>query len=171
MPVIFIRHSDDSDDRTLNKHDTHITKKGIDAAAKLAKSLIKEHGHPVRVYCGPFRRTLETLESMKKSFAQPVEVVIDPRLSRYFTSKEKKSPLVSQQTINLKPPIMESWKNFQYRIKKHVRELKRKNLFNSRNITFVITHCLVLKEVAKIFGVKLPERFDFLEHFTIEKST
>lgn len=168
MTIIYFRHGDDEVSDPTKTHDHKITDEGKKDARKFAKKLIKKYGQPQRVYLGPFARTKETYAAMKKYLDSDVEIIIEPRLSRYFSSKEKKHPKVYTSTKKYKPPIQETHSEFHERVEKHYSKLKKDGWLKEDKLTWCITHALVLKHTAKQVDITLPERYDFLECFAIK---
>lgn len=167
MTVIYIRHSCDEGEAS-HKHDGHINSSGKKAAKEFARSLIKKHGVPHAIYCSPFQRCRETLESMKTEFSKEPKIVMDTNLSRYFSSREKKKPSVDVSTIGYGPNIHEDWDEFKKRCKDHVKRMEKHKYYERKEIVWVLTHALVLKQVAPVFEVKLPEWMEFLYSFKVK---
>jgi len=97
---------------------------------------------------------------------KPPRVIIDPALSRHFSSREQKNPSVSPSTKEVEIPIYESWGEFKERCKEHIKEMRGMGHYNSKEVVWCITHVLVLKRVASYFEIDLPEYVPFLAHFS-----
>lgn len=168
--IIYLRHASDHYDDPTFAHDQKIppSKKNVNDILTVIKHLVATYGNPVAIYCSPFQRARDTLELMKdyliKETGGDIEVEIDPKLSRYFTSKEKKEPSVRKDTLELEPPIFEKWDDFKERVIQHVDEMIEKGYLRSRHtLVLVITHTLVIKEVAKYLKFETPEYYEFLQ--------
>ncbi len=168
--IIYLRHASDHYEDPTFAHDQKIvpSKKNVTDILSVVKHLINTYGKPVAIYCSPFQRARDTLELMKdyliKETGGEIDVEIDPRLSRYFTAKEKKEPSVRKDTLELEPPIFEKWDDFKERVTQHVDEMIEKGYLRSRHtVVLVITHTLVIKEVAKYLRFETPEYYEFLQ--------
>lgn len=170
MPVIYIRHGDDSYSDPTREHDRRLTSSGYGEAKEKTLWLVEKYGYPTRIYTSPFKRAVQTVKAMErviKKRGHNVEVIKDWKLSRYFSSREKENPQVYDETARAGAPIQESWEEFQRRCRSHMRGLKRDGTYRGKEIVWCITHALVLKEVARKYGVTLPEHIPFLHHFRI----
>lgn len=168
--IIYLRHASDNYNDPTFLHDQKIvpSKKNLEDINSVVRYLIKTYGSPSVILCSPFQRARDTLEFMKdmlvKETGGEIDVEIDPRLSRYFTSKEKKEPSVRKDTLELEPPIFEKWDDFKERVVEHVDEMVEKGYLKSRHtVVLVITHTLVIKEVAKYLKFDTPEHYEFLQ--------
>jgi broad specificity phosphatase PhoE len=164
MPIIYIRHGHDEYRDVTHAHDNRLTNRGLREASNLGKKLIERYGSPHIVYCSPFQRTIKTMKAMTEG---SFKTLIDPNLSRYFTSKERKDPQVSSRTIKYGVPLNEDWKKFKERVKNHLG--KTSSYVNNSEVVWVITHTLILKEAAKYHKVDIPSDLDFLEWFKVGK--
>lgn len=169
MTVVFIRHSDDNGSDPSHHHDPKVTRRGKKKAENAAYELIRMYGEPSVIFCSPFRRTLETSKRMKKMCNLPPEIYIDNNLSRYFSKKEKKNPDISSKTRKYDVPIYESWNDFEERINKHIQMLIHSGYKKSEDVVWVVSHALVYKHVARVYGVDIPIIIPFLEHFVVHE--
>lgn len=163
--IIYIRHASDQYEDPTFLHDQKIvkTKENIENALNVAKFLIKEYGQPEVVICSPFERAKGTLNIMRKVFDNNPEIKYDTRVSRYFTSKEKKEVDIRKETQVMLPPVYESWSKFKVRVQDHINTLVEDATLKSRHkVVWVITHTLVIKEVAKHLKIETPDYFEFL---------
>ncbi len=162
---IYIRHGND-DKIGKYVHDLSLQSDYNDDIIKKTKKLIYKYGYPSKIYCSPFKRVRETVTIMLeyiKSKGRYVDIYIEPSLSRYFTSKEKKYPKVRKTTLKYDPPIYEDWDQF----KKRVDKIEHK--INSNNdIVWCITHYLVIKRITKNNNIDIPNYMPFLWHTIID---
>lgn len=165
--IIYIRHGND-DGPAEHRHDQRLSDKGKRRSKKLAKRLIKRFGHPSIIYVSPFQRTLETVAAMSNRFKRTVTLRLDPKLSRYFSSKEQADPSIYPETKKVNVPIHEGKDDFKRRVKSHIRYTRKSKYHRSSKVIWVITHTLVMKEVSRYWDIDIPEHFEFLEWFTIE---
>jgi len=126
-----------------------------------ARQLIKLYGKPKTIYCSPFRRARETVHIMKKLLPD-VDIIIDANLSRFFSKKEKLNPSVRKKTLKYDPPITENAKEFKERVYK-IEKIISKN----KDITWCITHYLVIKKITKKYEITIPHKMPFLYHVIV----
>jgi len=167
--IIFIRHTDDDGSNPIYSHDPKVTKKGLKKAKEIAFRLIEQYGCPDIIFCSPFRRTIQTSKIMKKMCDNYTKIYVDNNLSRYFCKREKKNPQVDPGTQKYDAPIYESWKDFEDRINKHLRMLKKGEFAKTDEVIWCITHALVYKHVAKVYGIKIPSYIPFMHHFCLNE--
>ena len=168
MTVIYIRHGDDHDKDPKYEQDHEITKSGKKDCKRVAEKLIEKYGHPDMIRVTPFLRGVQTVKAMKDVLKAKTEIVFDANLSRFFSKREKKNPSVAPETLEFKPPIMETRKEFHKRTSKHYKKMKKGKYFQKGKMIWCITHALVLKAVAEKADVSLPDHYDFLERFIVE---
>ena len=164
--LIFIRHSDDQDDDPTHALDPKLTKEGKHLAYKEGKALIERYGLPTIIYCSPFRRTKETLEYMlRKRSTSNMAIIYDNRLSRYFSSKEKKHPDIDRSTKKADVPIFESYGDFKERARDLTHALDV--YIGGKEIVWCITHSSFYKKIASIYKAPIPDHIPFMHHFQI----
>lgn len=161
MTHIYIRHGNDEKSSSY-KHDNSLNSSSEteDNIIELCKKLIEQYGYPDKIYCSPFRRARETLYIMKKLLPN-TDFVIDERLSRFFSKKDKQNPRVRPKTLGYQPPITED----KYDFKKRVLEIEKK--IRKEEHCWCITHYLVIKQITKKYNVTIPNRMPFLYHVKI----
>ncbi|HSW75829.1 MAG TPA: histidine phosphatase family protein [Candidatus Saccharimonadales bacterium] len=161
---IYLRHGDDTNKKSKYKHDKslNVSKKTEYDIVKTTKKLIKLYGYPDRIYCSPFKRCRETLDIILK-VVKNAKVVIDSDLSRFFVKKEYIHPSVRHTTMYYDPPIKESHKEF----KKRVERNERRVIKHDHDVTWCITHYLVMKCLCKKYQILLPDHMPFLYHFVL----
>lgn len=167
--IIFIRHADDDGSDPIYSHDPKITRRGLKKAKDIAFQLIERYGCPDIIFCSPFRRTIQTSKSMKKLCDDYTKIYVDNNLSRYFCKREKANPQVDPGTQKYDAPIYESWNDFEDRINKHLRMLKKEDFAEREEVVWCITHALVYKHVAKVYGIKIPTYIPFMHHFCLNE--
>jgi broad specificity phosphatase PhoE len=163
--IIYIRHANDMQEEITYLHDAKIpkNKENVEDTLKTAAFLIEQYGQPEVIICSVFERAKDTLNIMRKLLGKDVEIRYDTRVGRYFTANEKKQPSVRPTTLEMKPSIYETWSKFKLRVQDHVNDLIEDASMKSRHrVTWVITHTLVIKEVAKYLKFDVPEYFEFL---------
>lgn len=166
MVTLIIRHANDEYIPIKYRHDKEITREGKRDAKKLAKKLINKYGYPDVIYCGPMRRTEQTMNRMRKYVGNDVKIVIDNRLSRYFTSREKRSPSIFTVTHRRNIPINETKHGFKKRCDSFLRYVKSRNHRKRQNV-WIISHTMVLKRISKKLRISIPQQLDFLEYYRI----
>ena len=167
--LIYIRHGhDEYDDATYN-HDNRITDKGRSEARQLARKLVRKHGPPHKIYCSPFRRTVDTLAEMARSLDRIPEIVYSPELSRYFSPSDRSAPDIAPETGEFRVPVNEGRDGFLARVEKHVEAMRRHQ--RSRKVVWCITHALVFKRVSRLHSVPCSHRVDFLQNFVVPKDS
>ena len=169
MTVIFIRHSDDNGSNPSFSHDPKVTKRGKKKAQIASYELVNRYGSPSIIFCSPFRRTLETAKQMREMCDSRTEIYIDNNLSRYFCRREKANPEISKKTEKYDVPIYEEWCEFENRIDKHLKMLKKRGYKDSEEVVWVISHALVYKHVARVYGMDIPVIIPFMHTFIIHK--
>lgn len=171
MTVIYIRHSDDEESNPKHRHDHRISSEGKELAKKITEKLIRKFGEPDLIVATPMKRGKDTVKEMGKLIKNKnPQVIFDTNISRYFSRAEQDDPSIFQDTGKTGIPIIESWQDFRKRVATHVRFIKDSNFLNEKYTVYVITHSLVLKEVARIFNIerKIPRRFKFMYYFYIK---
>jgi len=170
MPVIFLRHTDDNGSDQFEAHDNKINKRGRFRLKVVINDLLEKYGYPSIIFTSAFRRTLDTAKEIKKMSNSETVIYIDNNLSRYFCSREKENPEISQRTRKYDVPVYEEWSDFEKRVNKHLRMLKKKGYINDENnLVICVTHSLVYKHAARVYGIDIPVIIPFMEHFVIHK--
>ncbi len=158
---IYMRHGND-EKKSNYKHDKSLNSSSQyeQNIIEKTKELIKLYGYPDKIYCSPFRRARETVHIMRQLLN--VEIIIDPRLSRFFNEKEKSKPSVRRKTLQYNPPIHETKEQFKQRVK-NVEKMIHKQSCN----IWCITHYLVIKRISKKYNKPIPNKMPFLWHINI----
>jgi broad specificity phosphatase PhoE len=155
--LIYLRHGDDRG-TDIYRHDRHLNDRGRQKAAKVAKRLIEKYGHPDTVHVSPFRRALETLDTMIEQFDRSVVVRCDRRLAQRLSEKQQRDPQVSPETL-AQITVTEDEKAFHQRITEHVDEIR-----HATGIVWCVTHQAVIETIARHFKVKISGSLDYLDH-------
>lgn len=170
MVILYIRHADDNDKEKTFRDDPKITQTGAEKVIVFTDKLIKKRGLPEIIYVSPFRRAKLTakymLKLMKKKYDHYPEIIIDNRLSRFFSPREKLNPSISNRTKEYQVPIYESWDEFKERALDFMKEMESK----SEDI-WVITHTLIEREVARRYNVDFPKKIPFLFNIKVERKS
>lgn len=167
--IIFIRHADDDGSDPIYEHDPRITERGDKKARNISLKLLDQYGCPDIIFCSPFRRTIQTAKTMKKLCGKRTSIYVDNNLSRYFCKREKANPRVDPGTKKYKAPIYESWDDFERRVDKHLRMLRKEDFVKRDDVIWCITHALVYKRVAKVYGIEIPSHIPFMHHFILHE--
>jgi len=158
--LIYLRHGDDRGEDVF-RHDRRLNDRGRKKAGKEAKQLIEKYGHPDVVFVSPFRRAIETLDSMTVHFERPVEIHRDLRIAQCLSDKQRQDPSISPETLEV-ILINEDRSMFRKRVGEHVTHARRRAQEGSA--IWCITHQAVIEEVAEQCGVKISDDLDFLDH-------
>lgn len=165
---IFIRHGNDnikniSNNTEYHRNDPPISEEGKRSCIEFGNKLYKRYNIDA-ILCGPLERLRSTAKLIRGN--NKTEIKINLYLSRYFTKKEKSdvSLFAGTKLYNINEQINESWREFEKRCLKFIKYLEKK--FVNKTVV-IITHCLVLKEVAKYYNIKLPDHQKFLFNFSI----
>jgi broad specificity phosphatase PhoE len=154
---IFIRHgNDEKKGDYLQDHSLNDEQKYKDDIINHTHDLIKTYGVPDIVYCSPFHRARQTIHIMEKILSSDVKIYVNPKLSRFFSKKEKLNPSVKRKTLKYHPPIDESGKEFKQRVDQIIKNYK------SPKIIWYVTHYLVIKRIAKTHNQQIPQAMPFL---------
>lgn len=159
--IIFIRHSLDND--LKHRINTKLTTRGKRIAYIKGLKLIRKYGVPYKIYCSPFRRTIQTMKSMLKSLPKESlpKIKLSHGLSRYFSSKE----LMQDFTLSIDVPVHETKEEFTQRVVETIKKLQK--WVHSQEVVWCITHTTVIKKIAKIYKIKLPHTIPFMYSFVV----
>ena len=166
MKRIYIRHADKqykNMDSELFKHDPGITKIGVERSKKVAEKLIEQYGEPTKIISSPFRRARETAMVMNSILKTPFEeIVIDNSISEYL-GNHADSPLdVTQATKVHNPPHPETFDDMKKRVKKHIDKMYKQDHDTPKGVVWIITHGLIMKQIAGHAGIKNSKSFPCL---------
>jgi broad specificity phosphatase PhoE len=165
--MIYIRHGDDHSEDNKHHHDRRLNDRGKRKASKVAKRLIKEHGHPSIVYVSPFRRTVETIEAMTERFDRPVSVIQDPRIAQYFGKKKKRRGIEIGHELAGVISIDDNKDAFRMRVGQHIDDVRLADHHRSDVVVWCITHSVVLEHISDYFDEPLSDPVGFLDYLVI----
>ena len=171
---IYIRHADKeyaNGDATLYKHDPGITEKGIEKAKMVAKHLVEQWGVPDRIIVSPYRRTRETAKVMKASLIEPgilrkIPVNVDRDVSEYLGNHRTTPIDVTESTLVHDPPHPESFSEMKTRVENHNNKIN-KYVKKNGGVIWIVTHGLIMKQVAYLSGIKMAKEFPNLTCLSI----
>lgn len=189
---VYIRHADKeyvNGDSDIYKHDPGITNKGVDKAKMVARHLINQWGLPTRIIISPYRRTRETAKAMKsvlnevialgKSNAETntntntnttknkkIPIHIDRELSEYLGNHRTTPIDVTESTLVHDPPHPETFADMKRRVKSHHDKIV-KYVKKSESVIWIITHGLIIKQVAALVGLRMVKDFPSLTCLSI----
>jgi phosphohistidine phosphatase SixA len=177
---IYIRHADKeyaNGDANLYKHDPGITNDGVEKTRMVANYLIEQWGPPTLIIVSPYRRTRETAEIMNLTLKNKVpssqsEMVVDTDISEYLGNHRGIPIDVTDSTLIYEPPHPETFLEMRRRVKRHHKRIrkyiktieksptprKKKQKQNSK-IIWIVTHGLIIKQVASLIGIKMAKEF------------
>lgn len=168
MTLIVIRHANDEGHKPKHRHDQEITNSGRREARRKAVKLIEKYGNPDIIYCSPMIRTKQTLIEMLKYVKGTPQILVDNRLSRYFSSREQKDPSVFTVTSKGKIPIYESYDRFKDRCDSFLNSMRRRKYIRDKeHVVWVITHTLVIKRILRKRRMSHSSYMSFLQHYRL----
>jgi len=162
---VLLRHPHDEDPDATYALDPHLTKKGYRSMHDKIDLMIKEYGIPSIIYCSPMTRCREATKYMCKyinhQYHKDVKMIVEPKISRYFTSKERKNlDIVRDKTRDFETPIGESYHDFKERVISFARGQKV-NIKQKKNV-WCVTHYLVVRRFSKLYGFPIPKRMPYM---------
>ena len=160
--LVIVRHAED-DGSAEYAHDPPLSQRSIDKAARVGSKLVSRYGDPDVVYTSPFRRARESARAMFPG----ARIIVKPELSRYFTSGQKRHPMMAPSTAENDPYVDESWSQFNRRVLNCYRELKAEAEHHDRKI-FVVTHVLFLLRVGKHLGLDMDKRLKYSAYLKVK---
>lgn len=139
--IIYFRHG--RDQYAGYKHDERITKEGKVEIENFVVKMLEKYGIPDIICYSPMFRTRQTTKYIIKKIkeireikeTEHIKLLMEPKLGRFFTRKERDEPDIHQSTLERNPIIYESKKDFKKRVKKQLLFVKRR------------------KEKGKMFGI------------------
>ena len=171
--VIYIRHG--SDKKGDYKYDEKLTSEGKKGAVELSKKLIALYGIPDIIYYSPFYRTRQTRKAMIhaiKEYNREIgenkmpELVLEPRLGRFFTKKQRRDPNIRSSTMHKGAIIDERWDEFKERVKEQYDEVMN----NKHALIWNITHTLVLLQVSNLSNIERNPHVEYLDYCIVNKN-
>ena len=163
---LIIRHARDK--RGQYAHDERLTESAKEDIALFTEKMVTEFGFPDLIYYSPFWRARQTTKYILRKLNELkeddkyVKIKCEPRLGRFFTSRERNSPEIHSSTMKRNPIINDNKGQFHRRIEKHLRKVKRKSENLNINI-WNITHTLVLLHVAELSSIERDPHVEYLD--------
>lgn len=167
---IYIRHADKeyaNGDANMFKHDPGITENGVEKTKMVARHLVEQWGNPDRIIVSPYRRTRETSEIMNSVLDQPVPIYIDIELSEYLGNHRGVPIDVTERTKVHEPPHPETFADMKARVRRHHQQILGYGKKHSEGIIWIVTHGLIIRQVATLIGVKMAKEFPTLTCLSI----
>ena len=163
--IIYIRHGEDKSRNYKYKYDPKLTRRGKDDAKELTEKLLKQYGVPDVIYFSPYARTRQTLKHMlrivSKHSDKKIKKIVDHRLSRFFTRKQKRNPDIREKTRYLGAPIYETWDDFKDRVADQLEDMEEE--IKSNNVIWCVGHTLIIKLVAKYRNIDKDKYITYLD--------
>jgi broad specificity phosphatase PhoE len=167
---IYIRHADKeyaNGDADINKHDPGITDNGVEKSKMVAKHLVEQWGQPNLIIVSPYRRTRETATIMNNTLETPVRMYIDTNLSEYLGNHRNVPIDVTDSTLIHDPPHPETFRDMKIRVRYHHKKIVEYTRKLSVGVVWVVTHGLIIKQIAGIIGIKMAKEFPTLTCLSI----
>ena len=166
MRTIYIRHADkdfNNGNSEYFKHDPGITETGVDRAKNIGMKLIKLYGEPTKIISSPYRRARETSLIMNNVLKNPLdEIVIETDISEYLGNHNDVPLDVTIATKIHCPPHPETFEHMKKRVKKYLEKNNKKE-----GIVWVITHGLIIKQIALSYKIKTSKQLPYLTSFSV----
>jgi len=173
---IYIRHTDKeyaNGDANLFKHDPGITHEGVEKTKIVAQHLINQWGPPDMVIVSPYRRTRETAKVMIDLLSQNetntanIKLQIDNEVAEYLGNHRTVPIDVTESTLVYDPPHPETFSQMKDRVKSHHQKITTYAKKKKEGVVWIITHGLIIKQVAKLIGINMPKEFPTLTCLSI----
>lgn len=167
---IYIRHADKeyaNGDASRFKHDPGITTDSIAKARMVAKHLVNQWGPPDRIILSPYRRTRETAAIMNSVLGKKVPMHVDTDIAEYLGNHRNVPIDVTESTLVHQPPHPESFSQMKSRVKTHHNRITTYGKKKKRGVIWIVTHGLIIKQVAGLIGMKMPKEFPTLTCLSI----
>lgn len=167
---IYIRHADKeyaNGDATLYKHDPGITTDSIEKIKMVAKHLVEQWGPPDRIVLSPYRRTRETAAVMNSVLEKKVQMHVDTDVSEYLGNHRNVPIDVTESTLVHQPPHPETFSQMKSRVRTHHHRIMNYGKKKRKGVIWIVTHGLIMKQLAGMVGVKLPKEFPTLTCLSI----
>ncbi len=167
---IYIRHADKeyaNGDADLYKHDPGITTSGVKKTKMVARHLVDQWGEPDRIIVSPYRRTRETAQIMNGILSEKVPMHIDSELSEYLGNHRTVPIDVTEDTLTYDPPHPETFPEMKTRVRKHHSKITSYARKKDQGVIWIVTHGLIIKQVASLIGIKMGKEFPTLTCLSI----
>jgi len=175
LRLIYIRHADkeySNGDANIYKHDPGITETGVKNAKLVCNHLIEQYGIPILVLVSPYKRTRETAETMLSQIDKIDKkkiMFIDTELSEYLGNHRNVPIDVHDKTRIYNPPHPETFAQMKTRVKSHQNKIQVYSSYKKTGVVWVITHGLIMKQIAKLNGINISKEFPPLTCLSIIK--
>ncbi len=159
---IYIRHADKeyaNGDSEMYKHDPGITPGGIEKTKLVTRHLVQQWGQPERIIASPYRRTRETAKTMLSVLDTKVKIHIDTDLSEYLGNHRGVPIDVTESTLVHDPPHPETFSDMKRRVRKHHNKILKYSQKQETGVIWIVTHGLVIKQLASLIDMKLAREF------------
>lgn len=172
---VYIRHANknySNGESDLYKHDPGITDEGAESCKKVAECLIKKWGIPDIIIASPYRRTRETVQIMISSIDEKsksnIQVFIDSEVSEYLGNHREFPIDVTDNTMVYNPPHPETFKEMKNRVRRHHNHINDYiERIDQEKVIWIITHGLIIKQIASFVGLKMAKEFATLTCLSI----
>lgn len=134
-------------------HDPPLTRRGVIEAEYLAERLIELYGPPDVIITSPYLRARETAASMAGvviEASHPVRLVCCNDVAEYLGNHGSATLDVESTTEEYNPPHPETFHAFRCRVNRHA------ETWSSRDVTWIITHGIVINEILRPYYPKYP---------------
>lgn len=155
---IYIRHAEKeykNGHTNSYKHDPSITPTGRDSIKDLVTFLVSTWGYPNTIICSPYRRARETVDNMLLSLQSTIpintiQLYCDCSLSEYLGNWKHDKLDVYPDTQIFNPPHPEMFCQFRNRLRRHNEYFIQQEEKNDTNVTWFVTHGLVISQLVNI---------------------
>ena len=168
---VYIRHTNKqyaNGDAVMYKHDPGITEKGVEKSKMVAEHLVEQWGIPDKIIVSPYRRTRETAQVMKSALptTKDIPIYIDREVSEYLGNHRTIPIDVTESTLAHDPPHPETFSEMKLRVRSHHQKITNYTKKNS-GVIWIVTHGLIMKQVAALSGNRMPKEFPSLTCLSI----
>jgi len=166
---IYVRHADKeyvNGDADMYKHDPGITERGVEKSKMVAEHLIEQWGIPNRIVVSPYRRTRETAKVMRSVIGKKIPIHVDREVSEYLGNHREVDIDVTESTLVHDPPHPETFTDMKNRVKSHHHKITKYTKKTS-GVIWIITHGLIMRQVASLIGIKMTRDFPSLTCLSI----
>lgn len=140
--------------KTFHLHDPPLTEIGKREAALVAEKLLDLYPTPTHIITSPYLRARETAAIMagvivKRAPPAKIDIICQTDIGEYLGNHAGSKLDVSPSTARHQPQHPETFEQFQERIKKHHTDWSITTKEESDEVTWVITHGIVISEIIK----------------------
>ena len=170
---IYIRHADKeyvNGDSIRFKHDPGITETGKNKTKDLANILVDKWGLPDMILTSPYERTRQTAKILNSELETRVPMYIDSDLSEYLGNHREVPLDVKEETAKHNPPHPETFPDMKLRVKNHHIKIQRYLSGKENVVVWIVTHGLVIKQIAYLMGLKICKDFPTLTCLSLSEN-